>query len=815
MKKNYFFKMSLLVVAMVGLTLSPVFLHAQQLFSVKQNGFSQEKVAQLTTQIKQSKIAALSLTKNNESKDVYRVTSSVLNPKFIILNEQTGNHVVITPVNESLTELQLAPFFIEELRQGVLGDADYYVVMEATPDYSVKSVVSVSASNGSVFTPRYFYGAKENVKEALPENRQIIGVFKAKPQLISAFPDDLELQRRIAKWEEEMSYYVYMFKLPDGTLCTYDEHYNPDNSSSSTVRGPLQFTLTGKMTPIERTATEYALGLWGKQLEGKVPIDIKVDLVDMGDPYVLGGSYPTQAFQSTQNNLWYPSTLWNQLVGYDATLLMNDIRIEMNSIFDWYLGTDGNPGNKEDYVTTMLHEVNHGLGFSANIHYDTEDPSYNGVFYYIDFIEEIIKDTDYPNAFAYQLFQGTSGPCIADLTPAQRAALVVSGNLYAGRPGSKLLAANGGARVKMYAPNPWQPGSSVSHWDWDVTFTTFMKYQSDGAACHGISKWELGMLEDMGWTLAGGSSNDCMKITFSDDCSKATLNWNTAGKSPAPKGMVNVTLEAHDVWGDGTGYQLLLDQTASTYGSDIYEGFDGCSAPGAYDIFSHKIPTNADPYCKTTNIVMDGKITIQIPAGTYDWCIINPDPDYEYLWIPSINGTYKNYKFEDGKDYHFLMVYNVGGDEAKITITGSGGETTYNVYRDGAKVGSGITGTTYTDQGVTPGAHTWKVTQVSGGSETDICTLSKTCTEGIDELQVTSYELQVYPNPTTGELRVTSYELQVTSMEIFDVYGRAVSTHYSLLTTHCSMDISHLPAGIYFLKIETEKGPVTKKVVKK
>ncbi|MDR2972359.1 MAG: T9SS type A sorting domain-containing protein [Bacteroidales bacterium] len=26
--------------------------------------------------------------------------------------------------------------------------------------------------------------------------------------------------------------------------------------------------------------------------------------------------------------------------------------------------------------------------------------------------------------------------------------------------------------------------------------------------------------------------------------------------------------------------------------------------------------------------------------------------------------------------------------------------------------------------------------------------------------------------------------------------------------------MSHLPAGIYFLKIETEKGPVTKKVVK-
>ncbi|MDR2972028.1 MAG: hypothetical protein LBU83_08890, partial [Bacteroidales bacterium] len=49
-------------------------------------------------------------------------------------------------------------------------------------------------------------------------------------------------------------------------------------------------------------------------------------------------------------------------------------------------------------------------------------------------------------------------------------------------------------------------------------------------------------------------------------------------------------------------------------------------------------------------------------------------------------------------------------------------------------------------------------------------------------------DIQIYPNPTTGELRVTSYELQVTSIEVFDIYGRAVSTHYSLLTTHYSIN---------------------------
>ncbi|MDR2972942.1 MAG: T9SS type A sorting domain-containing protein, partial [Bacteroidales bacterium] len=74
--------------------------------------------------------------------------------------------------------------------------------------------------------------------------------------------------------------------------------------------------------------------------------------------------------------------------------------------------------------------------------------------------------------------------------------------------------------------------------------------------------------------------------------------------------------------------------------------------------------------------------------------------------------------------------------------------------------------------------------------------------------------ITIVPNPTTGELRVTSYELQVTGIEVFDIYGRAVSTHYSLLTTYYSINIAHLPNGIYFVKIVTEQGEVVKKVVK-
>jgi hypothetical protein len=90
---------------------------------------------------------------------------------------------------------------------------------------------------------------------------------------------------------------------------------------------------------------------------------------------------------------------------------------------------------------------------------------------------------------------------------------------------------------------------------------------------------------------------------------------------------------------------------------------------------------------------------------------------------------------------------------------------------------------------------------------------------GIEELRITNDELRIYPNPTNGQITITNDALnqvqgRMTSIEVFDIYGRTVSTHYSLLTTHYSMDISDLTAGIYFLRVETDKGMVTKKVVK-
>jgi hypothetical protein len=92
---------------------------------------------------------------------------------------------------------------------------------------------------------------------------------------------------------------------------------------------------------------------------------------------------------------------------------------------------------------------------------------------------------------------------------------------------------------------------------------------------------------------------------------------------------------------------------------------------------------------------------------------------------------------------------------------------------------------------------------------------------GIEEtLRATS--VQVYPNPTSGQLTIEMSDIRypISDIAIYDVMGRTVGA-YGIRPKIGKSDIgkseinlSHLPAGIYFIRIQTDKGMVTRKVVK-
>lgn len=127
----------------------------------------------------------------------------------------------------------------------------------------------------------------------------------------------------------------------------------------------------------------------------------------------------------------------------------------------------------------------------------------------------------------------------------------------------------------------------------------------------------------------------------------------SSARAAIPEGMCEVILEAHDVFGPGVaGYQLLLDADHSTYG-EVFWG-PRSSYFGDYSHFEYKLPEDAEPVRGTQLCLYDGTLTLQIPAGTYDYMIVRPD--YESLDI--IGDTYgaaDDFVFKAGETYHFLI----------------------------------------------------------------------------------------------------------------------------------------------------------------
>jgi hypothetical protein len=87
----------------------------------------------------------------------------------------------------------------------------------------------------------------------------------------------------------------------------------------------------------------------------------------------------------------------------------------------------------------------------------------------------------------------------------------------------------------------------------------------------------------------------------------------------------------------------------------------------------------------------------------------------------------------------------------------------------------------------------------------------KTCLNlSNNEFSELENETSVLPNPFTDITNVVlPFNIQLKNIEVFNTVGQTVKT-----TLSTSLDLQHLPNGVYYLKINTDKGAINKKVVK-
>jgi MYXO-CTERM domain-containing protein len=132
---------------------------------------------------------------------------------------------------------------------------------------------------------------------------------------------------------------------------------------------------------------QAAADAWGRILESTVPIVVDASFAPLecsGGMAVEGQAAPfsVQNIAGLPSKGDYPKALANKILGKDVYPGEADITAQFNGGLydcigtDWYYGLDGNAaGDEANLLTTVIHELGHGLGFTDDV-----DPT-TGVFY--------------------------------------------------------------------------------------------------------------------------------------------------------------------------------------------------------------------------------------------------------------------------------------------------------------------------------------------------------------------------------------------------------------------------------------------------
>ena len=166
-----------------------------------------------------------------------------------------------------------------------------------------------------------------------------------------------------------------------------------------------------------------------------------------------------------------------------------------------------------------------------------------------------------------------------------------------------------------------------------------------------------------------------------------------------------------------------------------------------------------------------------------------------------------------------LHTTNIENEAIAIAWDNDANVTSWNIqYRPVGGSLSSATSTTnsYNITGLT-GLTTYEIqvqADCGNGNVSDWCTAitAQTTNVGIESHLLNSISL--YPNPAKEYIDVRVDELNVTSMEVYDVYGKLINT-VNVIDNPTRINVSSLASGMYFVRVTTEQGTATKSFVKK
>ena len=299
------------------------------------------------------------------------------------------------------------------------------------------------------------------------------------------------------------------------------------------------------------SAFNYAVDIWAAVIASSVTIRIDATWEALASG-ALAQASPTNLQENFPNaplsDTFYAVALANALAGDDLSE-QSDIICSFNSGANWYFGTDGNtPSGSYDFVTAVLHEIAHGLGFIGSAYYT------NG-FGFIG-----TANTPYPYDYFTETADSVALLSLPNGSQTLGSALTSNGIYWNGANG---VAGLGGSRPRIYAPANYVVGASYSH----LNESTYAAGSINSLMTPGLNTAEsnhnpgpalLGMFEDIGWGIGScemlevvvggqgacnsetGAYSQTLVLTFQNppDTGSIGVNGTEFSLSPSPMTIV-------------------------------------------------------------------------------------------------------------------------------------------------------------------------------------------------------------------------------------------------------------------------------------
>ena len=352
------------------------------------------------------------------------------------------------------------------------------------------------------------------------------------------------------------------------------EGFNDPSPAMDGQVGNTGQTLGEQRLQVFQAAADY----WEERLVINVDVRVGINFDPLNcsaGSATLGSAGADGLFRNFDNaprsNTLYVAAVANNLAGRRLARDPNsvDINARFNSSIDnndsclrgtnWWMGINSPaPRGTISLFDTVLHEIGHGLGVASGVRQDGR----------------LLAGT--VDAYSFYLYDETRDQFWRDMNDNERATSAINtGNVTFRGPNvennsSHITTGKNDGHLRVFAPNPYRNGSSISHWDTALVPDELME---PSATPTSDDRATLQMLKDLGWGLTqdqGGGPGPTPvvgtiswvtdNLTIVEDQGPLTINLQRSGGTD---GAVSVRIRSSGITATANQDYTVINEVVS------------------------------------------------------------------------------------------------------------------------------------------------------------------------------------------------------------------------------------------------------------